>query len=162
LPTKLSTIALLGGSLLGLAYFIHARNEAQPAARAEGEHAAPTEVVDLPRTASDRELASPTVPAVSAAAPVLTEEASLMATLHGIADRDPQRSLELARDGNRRFPNSPDAAERAAIVVKSLALEGHLSEARAEAEAMVNQYPGTAWAAEVERHTGAHPRLNQH
>ena len=159
---KLSTIALLGGSLLGLAYFIHARNEALPAARAGGEPAASTEVVDPPQTTTDHGLASLPVAAPGAAAPVPSEEASLMATLHGIGDRDPARSLELARDGNQLFPNSPNAAERAAIVVKSLALEGHLSEARAEAEAMVNQYPGTAWAAEVERHTGAHPRLNQH
>jgi hypothetical protein len=46
------------------------------------------------------------------------------------------------------------------IEVKSLARQGHLSEARGAAEAMVNKYAGTPWALEVERHTGAHPRVN--
>jgi len=63
----------------------------------------------------------------------------------------------LARDGNARFPNSPDAAERAALAIKSLALSSRLSEARGEAEFMVNHYPPSRWTEEVERHTGAHP-----
>jgi hypothetical protein len=49
----------------------------------------------------------------------------------------------------------------AAMVVKSLARQGKASEARAEAEEMVNKYVGTSWAREVERHTGAHPHVNQ-
>jgi hypothetical protein len=70
-------------------------------------------------------------------------------------------SYELAREGQRRFPDSPDAPEIAAMVVKSLARMGKISEARAEAETMVNKYAGTHWAREVERHTGAHPTVNQ-
>jgi hypothetical protein len=49
----------------------------------------------------------------------------------------------------------------AAMVVKSLARQGKASEARAEAEVMVNKYAGSQWALEVERHTGAHPTRNQ-
>jgi hypothetical protein len=49
----------------------------------------------------------------------------------------------------------------AAMVVKSLARQGKASEARAEAEEMVNKYVGTRWAREVEQHTGAHPHVNQ-
>ena len=70
-------------------------------------------------------------------------------------------SYELAREGERRFPDSPNAPEFAAMAVKSLARQGKLSEARAEAEVMVNKYAGTHWAREVERHTGAHPTRNQ-
>jgi hypothetical protein len=80
-----------------------------------------------------------------------------MTHLRAIQDSDPAQALVLARDGNARFPESADAAERAEIVVKSLALLGKPSEARREAEAMVNRYPGTPWALEVEKHTGAHP-----
>jgi hypothetical protein len=89
------------------------------------------------------------------------DEAALMARLRGIEDADPAQALDLAREGNRRFPESADAAERAAIVVKSLARTGHLSEARGEAETMVNRYAGTPWALDVERHMGAHPHVNR-
>jgi TolA-binding protein len=82
-----------------------------------------------------------------------------MQRLRAIEDSDPAQALDLARDGDRRFPKSRDSAERAMIEVKSLAREGKLSEARGAAEVMVNQYPGTPWALEVERHTGAHPHV---
>jgi hypothetical protein len=88
------------------------------------------------------------------------DEAALMARLRGVEDRDPVLARSLAEEGNRRFPNSPDAAERAAVAIKSLALQGRASEARGEAERMVNEYPGTKWALEVEQHTGAHPHGN--
>jgi len=84
-----------------------------------------------------------------------------MARLHGVDGTDPRQALALAREGNERFPNGPGAAERAAIVVKSLALQGRLSEARGEAEIMVNRYAGTRWAREVEQHTGAHPHVDR-
>lgn len=81
-----------------------------------------------------------------------------MAELRSVERSDFARAYELAHEGNRRFPSSPLAAERAAIAVRSLALQGKLSDARREAEDMVNRYPGTPWALEVERNTGAHPR----
>jgi len=40
---------------------------------------------------------------------------------------------------------------------QALARQGRISEARGEAEHMVNEYPGTQWALDVERNTGAHP-----
>jgi hypothetical protein len=83
-----------------------------------------------------------------------------MRRLRSIEDGDPAQALDLAREGDRHFPGGADAAERAMIEVKSLARQGHLSEARGAAEAMVNKYAGTPWALEVERHTGAHPRVN--
>jgi hypothetical protein len=81
-----------------------------------------------------------------------------MARIRLAEETDPARALELAREGNRHFPEGSDAAERAAVVVKSLARQGYWSEARGEEETMVDRYPGTRWALEVEQHTGAHPR----
>jgi hypothetical protein len=96
------------------------------------------------------------------AKPKLLDESELMERLRKAQDTDDYvLSYDLARDGLRRFPDSPDAPEMAAMVVKSLARQGKVSEARAEAEEMVNKYAGTRWAREVEQHTGAHPRVNQ-
>ncbi len=66
----------------------------------------------------------------------------------------------LAREGNRRFADSPDAPERTSILVHALARLGHTSEARGEAEEMVNHYPDSNWVREVERFTGAHRHRN--
>jgi hypothetical protein len=92
----------------------------------------------------------------------LMTETELLDKLRRAQDTDDYMlSYELAREGQRRFPDSPNAPEIAAMVVKSLARQGKISEARAEAEEMVNKYAGTHWAREVERHTGAHPHVNQ-
>jgi len=101
-------------------------------------------------------------PAKRPAKPKLLTESELLQKLRKAQDTDEYMlSYDLAREGLRRFPKSPDAPEMAAMVVKSLARQGKLSEARAEAEVMVNKYAGTHWAREVERHTGAHPIRNQ-
>ena len=44
-----------------------------------------------------------------------------METLRELLNSEPLRAIELARQANRRAPDSPDAAERAWIVVKALA-----------------------------------------
>jgi hypothetical protein len=96
------------------------------------------------------------------AKPKLLDESELMERLRKAQDTDDYLlSYDLARDGLRRFSDSSDAPEMAAMVVKSLARQGKVSEARAEAEEMVNKYAGTSWAREVEQHTGAHPHVNQ-
>jgi hypothetical protein len=89
------------------------------------------------------------------------DEAGLMDRLRKIEDGDPTLALQLAREGDARFPSGADAAERAMIVVKSLARQGDVSEARGKAEEMVNVYAGTRWALEVEQHTGAHPHRSR-
>ncbi|MEP7051243.1 MAG: hypothetical protein ABJB12_12865 [Pseudomonadota bacterium] len=87
----------------------------------------------------------------------MLDEPALMVELRRADGHDPELCLVLARDGNARFPDSPDAPERAALAIKSLALTGHPSEARGAAEFMVNHYPPSRWTAQVEQHTGAHP-----
>jgi len=76
------------------------------------------------------------------------------------AATDPALALDLAREGNRRFPDSADAPERASIEIHALAAQGRASEARETAEEMVNRYPDSPWVREVERLTGAHRHRN--
>jgi TolA-binding protein len=99
----------------------------------------------------------PRAPVAVVRAPEASDDLSLMNQLRAAQDSDPVLARQLAEEGMRRFPNSPDAAEREALGIKAYARQGRISEARAEAERMVNRYPGSKWALEVERHTGAHP-----
>jgi hypothetical protein len=109
---------------------------------------------DAPLTASVRTGAS--APAASA----VFEEAELMRELRSARGNDPALAVELAREGNRRFPASPDAPERASILIHALSEQGLKSEARGEAEDMVNRYPDSHWVQEIERFTGAHRHRN--
>ena len=88
------------------------------------------------------------------------DERQLMARLRGAAKRDPALALTLAREGNRRFPSSPDAPERSSVAIHALVDLGRGMEARGEAEKMVNDYPDSEWVREVERFTGAHRHRN--
>lgn len=69
-------------------------------------------------------------------------------------------AIQLAREGNRRFPDSALASERDSILIHSLADNEQRSEARGEAERMVNQRPDSDWVREIERFTGAHRHRN--
>jgi hypothetical protein len=88
------------------------------------------------------------------------EDAQLMARLRELAGHDPQRAVAVAREGNRRFPDSPYAPERTSILIHALAEEGESMKARGEAEEMVNHYPDSDWVREIERFTGAHRHRN--
>ncbi|WP_438007631.1 hypothetical protein WME89_02175 [Sorangium sp. So ce321] len=92
--------------------------------------------------------------------PAPVDEPSLMARLRALGDSDPALALELARQGNQLFPGSSDAAERAAVAVKSLVLQGQMAEARSEAQAMVDRYPHTRWALSIQRHMNVRPSRN--
>jgi len=87
-------------------------------------------------------------------------EAVLMARLREVAQSDPAQTVQLARAGNKKFPDSPDAPERAAILIHALVTQNQLSEGRAEAEYMVNHYPDSKWVRDIEGFTGAHRHRN--
>ncbi len=103
--------------------------------------------------------AQPPEPTPSAAPPEPTEE-TLAAAMHALEDTNPERALSLARQGQALWPAGPRAPEFAATEVKSLYRLGKPSEGRGAAEAMVNKYPSSPWALEVEKQTGAHPYVN--
>ena len=148
--------ALLVGVLLSLR-----RPHQQPVAAADttGETPAAAE----PRAPDPAPVpAAPPVPqparrrSPAAPSPAVTEPA-LMSAIRELGAADPARALELAREGNRRFPNSADAAERTWTICKSLAALGRFSEAQQEARQMVQQYPDTTWASDVKRHLLTQP-----
>ena len=88
------------------------------------------------------------------------DEAELMRLLRSASGNDPALAVELAREGNRRFPASPEAPERTSIMIHALSEQGLTSEARGAAEDMVNRYPDSSWVREIERFTGAHRHRN--
>jgi hypothetical protein len=102
--------------------------------------------------------ARPPRPGSEAAKPL--SESVLMARLRSVAGSDDPLAVELARAGNRRFPDSPDAPERASILIHALAAQGMAKEARGEAEYAVNHYPDSQWVREIEGFTGAHRHRN--
>jgi hypothetical protein len=104
--------------------------------------------------------AQPPAAASGGPAPAAFDEGDLMRALRGAREHDPALAVELAREGNRRFPNSADAPERSSILIHALAEQGLAAEARGAAEEMVNQAPDSAWVREIEQFTGAHRHRN--
>ena len=80
-----------------------------------------------------------------------------MVTLRQLVASDPAHAIEKAREGDKHFPDSAAAAERAWIVAKALANLGRFHEARDAARAMVEKYPGNSWAMDAQRHLMIHP-----
>jgi len=101
-------------------------------------------------------------PALTAAQIATLDEAVLMARLRELSATDSAQAVELARAGNRRFPDSADAPERSSILIHALANLGRVREARGEAEQMVNHYPDSDWVREIEGYSGAHRHRNLH
>jgi len=84
-------------------------------------------------------------------------EASTMKRLHELGESDPGTALGLALADNLQFPGSPNAPERAWIICRSLVELQRFPEAVAEARVVVEQYPNTPWALDVERHLLVNP-----
>lgn len=153
--TALVSLAFVGAAQLLSREAEPERPASAPNVPAELHDAAPVAQSTRPERAVSTPIATSAAPT-----PPLPDEGSLMAELRAQKERDPKRALELAREGNRRFPNSPDAAERASIAIHALGALGFSAEARGEAEDMVNRYPDGQWVREVEQFTGAHRHRN--
>ena len=103
--------------------------------------------------------APPPSPSAQAAVERMSE-AVLMAKLRDVAQQDSAQAIDLARAGNKKYPDSPDAPERSFILIHALITQNQLSEGRAEAEYMVNHYPDSKWVRDIEGFTGAHRHRN--
>jgi hypothetical protein len=162
--TTASALAVTGVALIGIAAALFARSGGERPGAGERTADVPASASVPPAAASSivppaaRAAAPP--PLVPSAEPPPADEASLMTRLRAAATSSPAQAVELARDGNRRFPDSADAPERTSILVHALAALDRPSEARGEAEDMVNHYPDSPWVQEVERFTGAHRHRN--
>lgn len=153
---------------VGAATLLSRRHRAAPAAepvvvtpvvpKAAGESIVAPPAAPAPPVAARRPaVAAP--PAPPAPPPPLTEFA-LMAKLRELGASDPAQALALARQGNRRFPTSGDAAERSVTICKSLAALGRFEEAQDEARQLVRKYPDTPWALDVQRHLLTQPGVD--
>jgi hypothetical protein len=85
------------------------------------------------------------------------DQAALMETLRTLRGSNPTLTLQLAREGNQRFEESAETAERSWFIVKSLSDLGRHDEARTEGRALVEKYRGTRWAEDVYRHLFVNP-----
>jgi hypothetical protein len=154
--SALFVVLLLTLAAIGVRAREHLRGTGSQASPAPEAAVAPAITAPLPPPmATVRETVPPLLPAAMPAAHQARQaldESALMEQLREMRQSDPELSLRLARQGNEQFPTSPEAAERAAIVVKSLMRMGRADEATAEARAMVDEYPGTPWAIDVRRH----------
>jgi len=156
----------LGLTMLGMAgvvwYLCAGETPANPQ-RASVQLAAPPQIERAEPEAEPRRPSAPTpfqTASISAAPPLpaqALDEPSMMSTLRALGDSEPQHSLDIAREGNARFPDSPDAAERQWYVCKSLVNLANFYEARDEARSMVAKYPETPWTLDVARHLLTNP-----
>jgi hypothetical protein len=138
---------------------------AQPAARPAPPRPAPTPapaVVPIPvqPPAPSPPIAIDAGPVTKPAAAPLSEAKLMEKLRHARAAGQHGLAIQLAREGNRRFPDSALAPERESILIHSLADNEQRTEARGEAEHMVNHYPDSDWVREIERFTGAHRHRN--
>jgi hypothetical protein len=156
--------------LVALAGFFALRERSAPAPNAATKPpvATPTEPAREPpkvdRAAPDavKEPALVPSPTLSAAPTEVAraaalDERSLMARLRELRGSNPELTLALAREARARFKNSPDAAEQAWFVVKSLTDLGRHDEARVEGRKLLKDYPGTRWAEDAHRHLFVNP-----
>jgi hypothetical protein len=154
-------LALVVG--LGGVVFFASRPDPRPARVVRSEPRAVVTAPSTPASESLPALASASARVESLPSSLATQPPTpdaLVASVHALEDSNPERALELARRGQELWPAGPHAAEFAAAEVKCLYRLGRPSEGRGAAEAMVNKYPTSPWALEVERQTGAHPYVN--
>jgi hypothetical protein len=175
--TRTRAIAIVAALVLGVGavvFVILRESDDDLDERREARSAALLTSARVRETARQPVSAPAPPPADSAAAPAApsgsvepsagkppASESELMAHLRRVQGEDPELAIQLARIGNAMFPESAAAPERAAIIIHALAELGRPSEARGEAEQMVNDYPDSPWSREIEAFTGAHPHVNR-
>jgi hypothetical protein len=134
------------------------RPKSAPASQsAEGLRSNTEAVAVPPLPSAPRAPAAAVAPVPTARDGLALDEAALMDTLRELRGSDPNLTLQLAREGNQRFHDSADAAERSWFIVKALSDLGRHDEARLEGRALVDEYRETRWAQDVYRHLFVNP-----
>jgi hypothetical protein len=124
---------------------------------AEATEARSSVASTVPSTAIPNERPTTTAQSPVTVAPNASTDADLMTQLRALEGASPLVALRLAREGNARFPDSPDAPERTWHIVKSLTDLGQFAEAREEAQRMLDTYPPSNWTSDIKRHVLSHP-----
>ena len=89
-------------------------------------------------------------------AAVSPEETALMERLRKSVRSDPTTAVELADEGEKRFPDSPLREEREALAIDALIDLQKMGSARGRAEFFLRRYPNGKYAAHVGNMTGVH------
>lgn len=90
--------------------------------------------------------------------PPADDEQILMSRLRALPPSEPLGRLTLAREGNRRFPDSHLAQERWSMTIDALVALDRIGEAHTEASAFIDRYPQGQYARHVMALMGVHPR----
>jgi predicted component of type VI protein secretion system len=85
------------------------------------------------------------------------DEVALMQMLRDLGGSNPELSLELAREGKKKYGDTTDAAEREWFIVRSLMNLSRVDEARVEARLLLDKYPRSTFAEDVHRHMFVNP-----
>jgi outer membrane protein assembly factor BamD (BamD/ComL family) len=92
------------------------------------------------------------------ALPVVSpEETALMDRIRKDVRADPQTAVNLADEGEKRFPDSPLREEREALAIDALINMQKMGSARGRADFFLRRYPNGKYAAHVGNMTGVHP-----
>jgi hypothetical protein len=153
-------LIVAGIALLGAAIGVMALRGGKPApAQIPPSESASTETNESQPQPTTRPLPSP-MPDLPKPIPSANprEEVALMVRLRELGPiAHPELSLKLAREGDEKFPGSPDAAERSWFAVRALMEMRRIDDAVAESRLMVEKYRGTSFANDVEKHMLTHP-----
>jgi hypothetical protein len=130
----------------------------------------PTSVSDPNPKLSSVASASPMDPRGGAAAydappPTVASSATELAMLRAAEDAvrtDPRSALQLADDHAARFPNGMLVQESEVIAIEALVRLGMRDEARARAQKLLRDFPGTAHRVRVEALVGDAPSDSLH
>ena len=152
-------LVVIAGAVIGVVMFRSQAPPARPAPADDEVPAASRTDESAPGAAAPQQPAArpPIAAPTRRDEPAAMTEPRLMATLRELGGTAPQRSIDLAREGQRRFPNSADAAERDFIVVQSLVNLKRFHEAQDEARVMVKKYPDNPFAQDAQRHLLVYP-----
>jgi hypothetical protein len=158
----LGTLAAAILAVVGVSVFWSTSDPAKRPAKAVPVQEQAAQEAPLPKPPPSVVHVPSPAPTPSSTPPTVDDDASLLARLRAVQETDPEFAIALAREGNLRFPDSPDAPERTSILIHALSAVGRWPEGRGVAEDMVNRYPDSNWVREIEGFTGAHRHRNAH
>jgi len=98
----------------------------------------------------------PTLAKPTAATAVSPEETALMDKLRANVEMEPQVAVDLADEGEKRFPESTQREEREAMAIRGLINLQKIGSARGRAELFLQRYPNGPFTAYVQNMTGVH------